>query len=230
MLPRAQKLSDIFRPWHSVALCLNGFLVLIALLTLNGCSQSNPNAKTNPGPTRVSAPTSPTDSYKNFSRLAPANPSLIRTGDNLTISLQGIPDSVVVPAQVDDTGAINLRFIGSLRAAGLTPSGLARAIRKAYLEGRYYNSIDVSVALAERYIYVGGEVNRPGRVIWTPDLTLSGAIAAAGGTTPYARQNSVLLNRDNDTHTLDARPGSPDNDGNTPLVPGDRLTLMRSSF
>jgi polysaccharide export outer membrane protein len=39
------------------------------------------------------------------------------------------------------------------------------------------------VSVTERYIYVGGEVQRPGRIVWTPDLTLAKAIQAAGGFT-----------------------------------------------
>lgn len=210
---------------------MRGFLQSLSVLLvlgLAGCASDGSSDQANPR-SSASAP-SPASTESQVVGPPEGNPALIRKGDSLTVQLQGIPDPVVIPAQVDDTGAINLRFIGSIRASGLTPSNLAKAIQQAYMQGRFYTSIEVSVALAERYIYVGGEVNRPGRVIWTPDLTLSGAIAAAGGTSPYARENGVLLSRDNATHTLDARSRIPGNHGSLPLIPGDRLTVPRSNF
>jgi len=198
---------------------LFGVTSLLALLGA-GCGTDTQQA----GPPLSSRPVPPLQAQN------AAGAALIRSGDALSVNLQSIPDPAIIPVQVDDTGAINLRFIGSVAAAGKTPSELAHAIRQAYIEGNYYKEIDVSVVLSERYVYVGGEVNRPGRVIWTPDLTLSSAIAAAGGFSPYARENAVLLNRGDQSYNLDARGGRENTHENTPLFPGDRVNVPRSSF
>ncbi len=103
--------------------------------------------------------------------------------DSLVVSLQGIPDPSNNAVQIEDQGAINLPFLVPINATGVTPSDLSRHIRTTYLERDFYRTVDVSVSVTERYIYVGGEVQRPGRIVWTPDLTLAKAIQAAGGFT-----------------------------------------------
>ena len=50
--------------------------------------------------------------------------------------------------------------------------------------------------MTERYVYVGGEVSRPGRVVWSPDLSLTKAIQTAGGFSIYAKKTGVFLNRE----------------------------------
>lgn len=154
----------------------------------------------------------------------------VRPGDNLSVQLQSIPDAAEFRAQVDDAGFINLRYIGRIAAAGLTPSELGDLIRRTYIERDYYKTIDVAVSVAERYVYVGGEVARPGRVLWAPDLTLTSAITAAGGFSPYARESAVILNRDDASYTFDARLASRNPSEDSLLIPGDRLTVPKSTF
>ncbi|MCC5022816.1 MAG: polysaccharide biosynthesis/export family protein [Candidatus Synoicihabitans palmerolidicus] len=131
--------------------------------------------------------------------------ALLRPGDSLGISLQGIPNPSQHSVQIDDQGLINLPFIGGLPAAGLTASDLSLKIRETYISLNYYRTIDVSVSVTERFVYVGGEVQRPGRIVWTPDLTMTKAIQAAGGFTLYAKETAVNVVRDQTAHTLDAR-------------------------
>lgn len=154
----------------------------------------------------------------------------VRTGDNLRVQLQGIPDAAEFTVQVDDQGYVNLRFVGRINAVGRAPSELAKDIEQAYIDGNFYKSINVSVGLSERFIYVGGEVQRPGRVLWTPDLTLSSAITAAGGFTPYARESAVTLSRDNKSYTMDARLAARVPAEDRPLLPGDRINVAKSAF
>jgi polysaccharide export outer membrane protein len=154
----------------------------------------------------------------------------VRPGDSLSVQLQSIPDAAEFSVQVDDAGFINLRYIGQIRAAGVAPSELARRIQQTYIERDFYKYIDVSVAVAERFVYVGGEVERPGRVMWTPDLTLTRAITAAGGFSPYARETGVILSRDKDSWTLDARLAARNPAEDASLAPGDRVTVPKSTF
>jgi protein involved in polysaccharide export with SLBB domain len=159
-----------------------------------------------------------------------ASSAVLRPGDSLTVVLQGIPDPSTNTVQIDDQGLISLPFIGSTKAAGVSTSELSRSIRAEYLNRRFYTAIDVSVSIAERYIYVGGEVAKPGRVIWTPDLTASKAIQAAGGFSLYAKETAVNLTRDNRSYPIDVVLAQRRPDEDPRLLPGDSLQVPRSAF
>lgn len=161
---------------------------------------------------------------------APRQFAVLRAGDGIEIILRGIPDPSVNEAQIDDRGYVSLPYIGEVKAAGLTPSDLATAVRRSYLERDIYRSIDVSVRVTDRYVYVGGEVASPGRVIWSPDLTLLKAIQAAGGFSLYAREGGVQLSRDGETYRLDANRARREPGYDPPLYPGDSLNVPRSPF
>jgi polysaccharide export outer membrane protein len=167
-----------------------------------------------------------------------ANPSvpessssaLLRPGDSLTISLQGIPDASQHTVQIDDQGLINLPYIGNLTAAGLMSAELSQQIRQTYIARNYYTTIDVSVTVTERYVYVGGEVSHPGRIVWTPDLTLTKAIQSAGGFTLYAKEAKVTLIRERKAYDIDAALAQQKPDQDPRLVPGDSVQVPRSPF
>ncbi|MSU72940.1 MAG: hypothetical protein EXS43_11445 [Opitutus sp.] len=84
------------------------------------------------------------------------------------------------------------------------------------------------MSVTERYIYVGGEVQRPGRIIWTPDLTK--AIQSAGGFTLYAKETAVSLVREKDAYPIDVKLAQKIRDQDPHLVPGDSLQIPRSPF
>lgn len=154
----------------------------------------------------------------------------LRPGDSLSVSLQGVPDPSINTVQVDDHGLISLPFIGTVQAAGATIAELSQRIRETYLSRRIYTSVDVSVGVTERFIYVGGEVQRPGRIGWTPDLTVAKAIQAAGGFTLYAKETAVSLVRENQAYTIDVKLAQKDPTRDPKLVPGDSLQVSRSPF
>lgn len=159
-----------------------------------------------------------------------ATSAVLRPGDSLTVVLQGIPDPSTNSVQLDDQGLISLPFIGSIKAAGVSTSELSRSIRAEYLNRKFYTAIDVSVSIAERYVYVGGEVARPGRVIWTPDLTAAKAIQAAGGFSLYAKETAVNLTRDNHAYPVDITLAQRRPSEDPRLLPGDSLQVSRSAF
>lgn len=159
-----------------------------------------------------------------------ASSAVLRPGDSLTVVLQGIPDPSTNLVQIDDQGLISLPFIGATKAAGVSTSELSRSVRAEYLNRKFYTAIDVSVSIAERFIYVGGEVARPGRVVWTPDLTASKAIQAAGGFSLYAKENAVNLTRDNRAYPIDINLAQRHPNEDPRLFPGDSLQVSRSAF
>ena len=129
----------------------------------------------------------------------------MRPGDSLTVALQGVPDPSTNNVQIDEQGLITLPFIGSIKAAGTTLAELSQRVRETYLSRRIYTAVDVSIVVTERFIYVGGEVQRPGRIGWTPDLTVAKAIQAAGGFTLYAKETAVNLVRENRAYPIDVK-------------------------
>lgn len=154
----------------------------------------------------------------------------LRSGDSLTIALQGVPDPSINSVQVDDQGSISLPYIGTLLATGMNTGELAQRIRETYISKKFYNTVDVSVSVTERYVYVGGEVVRPGRIVWTPDLTVAKAIQSAGGFTLYAKETRVSLVRDQKSYDLDVKLAQKNPEQDPRLMPGDSLQVPRSPF
>jgi polysaccharide biosynthesis/export protein VpsN len=159
-----------------------------------------------------------------------ASTAQLRSGDSLNIALQGVPDASVNTVQIDEQGGISLPFVGQVKAAGLSTSELSQRIRETYIAKKIYTTVDVSVSVTERYIYVGGEVQRPGRIIWTPDLTVAKAIQSAGGFTLYAKETAVNLVREKNAYPIDVKLAQRNPAQDPRLVPGDSLQVSRSPF
>jgi protein involved in polysaccharide export with SLBB domain len=154
----------------------------------------------------------------------------LRPGDSLNIALQGVPDASNNAVQIDEQGLISLPFVGAVTAAGLSTNELSQRIRETYIKKNIYMAVDVSVSVTERYIYVGGEVQRPGRIIWTPDLTAAKAIQSAGGFTLYAKETAVNLVRDRAAYPIDVKLAQRNPAQDPRLIPGDSLQVPRSPF
>jgi len=154
----------------------------------------------------------------------------LRSGDSLVITLQGVPDPTANTLQIDEQGLVTLPYIGQITAAGTTIAGLSQKIRETYVAKKIYTSVDVSVAVTERYVYVGGEVARPGRIIWTPDLTVTKAVQAAGGFTLYAKETRINLVRDRAAYDIDATLAQKSPMEDPRLMPGDSIQVPKSAF
>jgi len=191
---------------------LSVFASLLALLLAGGCATSGDTA---PATTRIPEA---------------GSTAQLRPGDSLTVALQGVPDPSTNNVQIDEQGLISLPFIGAVKAAGSTLADLSQRIRETYLSRRFYTAVDVSVVVTERFVYVGGEVQRPGRISWTPDLTVAKAIQAAGGFTLYAKENAVSLVREQAAYSVDVKAARKDPSRDPRLVPGDSLQVSRSPF
>lgn len=99
-------------------------------------------------------------------------------------------------------GQISLPLIGDVRASGLTPSALKGAIAKKLKEYKEDPTVAVIVQESNSYnIFVMGQVVRPGKYTLKSSTTLLQALSLAGGFTPYASTNKILLMR-RDPHTM----------------------------
>jgi polysaccharide export outer membrane protein len=160
----------------------------------------------------------------------PTSTAQLRPGDSLTIALLGVPDPTTNTVQIDDQGLISLPFVGALTAAGVSTAELSQRVRETYVAKKIYTVVDVSVSVTERYVYVGGEVSHPGRIIWTPDLTAAKAIQSAGGFTLYAKETAVSLVREKNAYTIDVKLAQKNPTQDPRLMPGDSLQVARSPF
>ncbi|MBI5766311.1 MAG: polysaccharide biosynthesis/export family protein [Verrucomicrobia bacterium] len=185
---------------------------LAALLAFAGCGTDGGVTATNP---QVPVPVST---------------SQLRVGDSLTVALLGVPDPSTNNVQIDEQGVINLPFIGTVAAAGASTADLTQRIRETYIGKKIYTALDVAVNVTERYVYVGGEVQRPSRIPWSPDLTVAKAIQSAGGFTLYAKETAVSLVRDKHAYTIDVKLAQKSPAQDPRLMPGDSLQVSRSPF
>jgi protein involved in polysaccharide export with SLBB domain len=133
-------------------------------------------------------------------------------------------------------GTIDFPYVGRLKVEGMTPGEVQQLITKSLREG-YLVAPQVLVMMHEwnsRKIAVLGQVNKPGSVIYFPRMTIMDAIAAAGGFTPVAAQNSVKLRREVNGHTQSATFRVSDiSEGRAPnvvLMPRDVLFVEERIF
>lgn len=195
-----------------MSISLRVALFCLALLTLGGCGTDGGVSASNP---QVPVPVSTAQ---------------LRIGDSLSVALLGVPDPSTNNVQIDEQGLISLPFIGTLSAAGASTAELTQRIRETYLSKKIYTAVDVAVNVTERYVYVGGEVQRPSRIPWSPDLTVAKAIQAAGGFTLYAKETAVSLVRDKAAYTIDVKLAQKNPAQDPRLMPGDSLQVSRSPF
>lgn len=94
-------------------------------------------------------------------------------------------------------GKISLPLIGDVEAEGLTPREVKEAIIEKLRD--YYKEpphVSLIVQEAKSYvIYILGEVQRPDQYVVKRGTTFLQAIALAGGFTPFASTNNILLLR-----------------------------------
>lgn len=93
-------------------------------------------------------------------------------------------------------GMISMPLIGDVPAAGLTGNALAKRIAERLTE--YMASPIVSVQLKEvnsYFIYVLGEVTKPGKYPLRSYANVMQGISLAGGFTPFASKNKIKVLR-----------------------------------
>lgn len=160
----------------------------------------------------------------------------LRNGDALEIRLTGVPADEIQQFTalytVDDSGSINLPYIGYQKAAGLLPNQLQAMIEQKLKEGEIYThpSITVVVQAGQRFVSVGGAVKAPGRIVYTADLTLMSAINAAGGFNDFAAPSKVRLVHEGKASVLDTRKFRKDPSLDPKVFPGDQIEVPQSLF
>lgn len=120
----------------------------------------------------------------------------IQVGDVLSIRLLLNPE-LNEQVTVRPDGHISTTAVPDAVAVGRTPAELASVLQHDYGKELQNPKVTVEVqSFAPTRVYVGGEVNSPGEFITVgPTLTLSQAIARAGGTRLSSDDTSVFIIR-----------------------------------
>jgi protein involved in polysaccharide export with SLBB domain len=95
-------------------------------------------------------------------------------------------------------GNISATGVGPIHVAGMTANDLARQLKAKTSQRLKDPEVLVSISkYGERGVFVGGEVGRPGMLVFRKGLTPLQAVVAAGGFLATARLDSVILVRQN---------------------------------
>ncbi len=151
-----------------------------ALLAVAGCGPS-PNVQGPPPTTETAGQGAP--AYR------------LRPGD--TVKIDFVTDrSLSFDTPITPAGTVTLPLAGDLKATGKTVDELASDIVESM--SPYLLDAGVAVVLVKvgaQPIFVIGEVEKPGRVDSPEPLTVSRAVASAGGFLPTAQTGSVMVVR-----------------------------------
>jgi polysaccharide export outer membrane protein len=105
-------------------------------------------------------------------------------------------DMSVEQVVVRPDGMITLPLLNDVKAAGLTPEQLRQQIMQA--ANRYVEEPNATVVVRtinSRKVYVTGQVAKAGPYPLTSSMTVLQAIAVAGGLLEYAKQNDIVVVR-----------------------------------
>lgn len=144
-------------------------------------------------------------------------------GDKLRITIYK-EDDLSGEYEVDSSGNVSLKLIGSVPAVGRTLPELSKAIEAKLRDGYMLDPRVAIDVLNYRPFYVLGEVNSPGSFPYVSGITVLKAIALAGGFTFRARTNKIeLIHADEPDKPILV-------DQNTLLLPGDIIRIKERFF
>jgi polysaccharide export outer membrane protein len=155
----------------------------------------------------------------------------LRVGDGIRVDFSGTPIPIpYVQTEIKGDGTIRLDFIGDVQADGKTPGELEKIIQKGYVPA-YYTHLNVTVTPVVRFFYVDGEViggAGGGRLPYTGQITVTRAIAAAGGFNPFANRKNVRIYRVDGTYkVVNCIKALEDPKLDLPVYPGDKIVVKR---
>jgi len=123
-----------------------------------------------------------------------------RNGDVFDMRVSGPPEELTREFTLTltvDEGAVTLPLIGRVAAVGMSSSQLASTIERRLKEAKIFSNPNVNITVGRegplRTVIVGGAVRAPGRQTWAQDLTLTGAISAAGGASEFRKDGIRIV-------------------------------------
>jgi polysaccharide export outer membrane protein len=130
----------------------------------------------------------------------------IEAGDTFDLNFDLSPEFNQLAVAVQPDGYVTLRGVGDLKVAGQTVPELTQTLRGAY--SKILNNPLISVVLKEfekPYFVADGQVAKPGKYEMHGNMTLTQAVAIAGGFQSSAKHSQVLLFRRVDDQWTEAK-------------------------
>jgi len=129
-------------------------------------------------------------------KLVPVSTGNYRLGEGDQISIQVFDEpDLTMDSRIGAGGSINYSYLGDVTVSGKTTVELERHITDLLRDGYLVNP-SVNVTVKEyRPFYIGGEVRSPGSYPYQPGLTLTKAIALAGGLTDRASSRRITISK-----------------------------------
>jgi polysaccharide export outer membrane protein len=119
----------------------------------------------------------------------------VQPGDVLEISVWKEPD-LQRQVLVRPDGAFSFPLVGEVDSRGKSVADLSKIVSERLT--RYISGAVVTIAIQEikgNKIFVIGQVNKPGEFIVNPSVNIMQALSMAGGTTPFASVNDIVVLR-----------------------------------
>jgi protein involved in polysaccharide export with SLBB domain len=158
---------------------------------------------------------------------------IIKPGQVLVITFSDLPPPPppAFDQRVRDDGKITLIYNHEFQAAGKRTGDLEKEIRDYYVPG-YFQNLTVTVRIStEIFYFVEGEVKMPNQYPYRGPITVSKAIATAGGFTDFANKRKVKLIRSNhQTQTVNCNKVIDHPELDPPVLPDDKIHVSRRLF
>jgi polysaccharide export outer membrane protein len=119
----------------------------------------------------------------------------VKPGDVLEISIWKEPD-LQRTVLVRPDGQFSFPLVGEVDARGKTVTDLNKTVSERLT--KYISDAVVTISVTEikgNKIYVLGQVNKPGEFIVNPSVNIMQALSMAGGMTPFAATNDIIVLR-----------------------------------
>jgi polysaccharide export outer membrane protein len=121
---------------------------------------------------------------------------VIGLGDALRVVVWKEPE-LTLDTTVRLDGMITLPLLGDIQAAGRAPDELAKALASGFEQFVEAPRVSVSVTQAtSARVYVVGQMVKPGEFPLTGRMTVLKALALAGGFKDFARPESIVIIRE----------------------------------
>lgn len=148
----------------------------------------------------------------------------LRPGDVIRLQIWQEPE-MSGEYTINDVGVVTLPRLGRMEVTGLPPAQLERQIVEAY--DRLFRHSSIEVRLLRR-VQILGAVRQPGLYPVDATMTVSDALALAGGATPQGEMDRIELIRNGER--IDARLSIDTRIADSPLQSGDQIFVPERSW
>ncbi|MCR4818882.1 MAG: SLBB domain-containing protein, partial [Fretibacterium sp.] len=127
---------------------------------------------------------------------------LLGPGDEMTITVWGIPEEGSCQVQIDRDGMAVVPYIGAVRLAGYNLNEARRVLHARF--DQYFTGYQLNVSMGSLrsiMVYVTGNVRRPGAYTVSSFATLVNALLASGGPSEAGSMRRIELKRGSRTIT-----------------------------